>query len=306
MAIVAEGINKSYGRSQVLSDVSFECPTGMITGLLGPNGSGKSSTMRILAGLSRPTSGRALIDGVTFAELGNPGRRVGMLLDASAHHPGRSVEETTTIAALYMGVDRERVERVTDLMGLGTVRKRRFGALSLGMKQRVGLGIALLGQPTHLVLDEPVNGLDIEGISWLRELLVWFTREEGGSVLISSHLLQEMQTYADRVVIINRGRVVLERNLNETYDSGESIVKADDLALLGTALASRNIAHTFDGSRGVLVASASARTVATIARDASVLVLGLESGSTHSLEDLYLQVTDGEFTIKNSEELFRG
>jgi ABC-type multidrug transport system ATPase subunit len=166
MSIRVEQISKSYGSKKVLDNVSFECPKGKITGFLGPNGSGKSTTMRVLSNLTPADGGRITIDGSQYTDLPNPGRRIGLLLDASAHHPGRTVYETVRLASLIIGTDRDRVYSVIKVMGLDTVRKHRVKGLSLGMRQRLGLAMAFLGQPDYLVLDEPANGLDVEGMSW--------------------------------------------------------------------------------------------------------------------------------------------
>ncbi|WP_326641428.1 ATP-binding cassette domain-containing protein [Nonomuraea fuscirosea] len=206
-------LSKAYNEVKALDEVSFTVQPGTITGFLGPNGAGKSTAMRILAGLSRPTSGTATVLGRPYAELERPGYEVGTLLDAGAQHPGRSGREVLTLGAMMLGLPRSRVDEVLRLVGLSSKEgKRPVGGYSLGMRQRLGLGHALLGRPRALILDEPVNGLDPQGIHWMRGLL----RDLAGSgcaVLLSSHLLHEVEQVADRIVMIGGGRVLAEGTL---------------------------------------------------------------------------------------------
>src|SRR5690349_8510707 len=187
--ITVEHLTKRYGNHPAVDNVSFTCEPGTVTGFLGPNGAGKSTTMRMICGLTPPTTGTATVAGVPYRRLDNPGRRIGVLLDASAQHPGRTGREVLTLAALTMGVDRRRVTQTMEQVGLNAAAaKRRVRAYSLGMRQRLGLAHALLGEPAVLILDEPANGLDPEGIFWMRGLLRNFA-DRGGTVLLSSHLL---------------------------------------------------------------------------------------------------------------------
>lgn len=206
-------LSKAYNEVKALDEVSFTVQPGTITGFLGPNGAGKSTAMRILAGLSRPTSGTATVLGRPYAELERPGYEVGTLLDAGAQHPGRSGREVLTLGAMMLGLPRSRVDEVLRLVGLSPKEgKRAVGGYSLGMRQRLGLGHALLGRPRALILDEPANGLDPQGIHWMRGLL----RDLAGSgcaVLLSSHLLHEVEQVADRIVMIGGGRVLAEGTL---------------------------------------------------------------------------------------------
>ncbi|GFJ83091.1 hypothetical protein Phou_072710 [Phytohabitans houttuyneae] len=200
--ISVEHLTKRYGTHTAVDDVSFRCETGTVTGFLGPNGAGKSTTMRMICGLTPPTGGAASVDGVPYRRLPNPGRRVGVLLDASAQHPGRTGRETLSLAAHVMGVDRGRVDALLDLVGLDAkAGRKRVRQYSLGMRQRLGLAHALLGDPRVLILDEPANGLDPEGIFWMRGVLRDFA-DRGGTVLLSSHLLREVEAVADRLVVI--------------------------------------------------------------------------------------------------------
>ncbi|WP_405086260.1 ATP-binding cassette domain-containing protein [Microbispora sp. NBC_01389] len=201
-------VSKDYGTVKALDDVSFTVEPGSVTGFLGPNGAGKSTALRILVGLARPSSGTATVLGRPYAEMACPGLRVGTLLDAGARHPGRTGREVLTLGALTLGLPRARVGEVLGLVGLTEQEsRRRVGGYSLGMRQRLGIAHALLGRPEAFVLDEPVNGLDPQGIHWMRRLL----RDLAGArcaVLLSSHLLHEVEQVADHIVVIGRGRVL--------------------------------------------------------------------------------------------------
>jgi ABC-2 type transport system ATP-binding protein len=205
--ITATSLSKRYRRVAAVDGVTFTCEPGTITGFLGRNGAGKSTTLRMITGLTRPDAGRATIAGQSFADLPNPARTVGTLLDAAAFHDGRSGRETLRIACTMTGTPKARAERLLDAVGLSGDANRRVGTYSLGMRQRLGLAHALVGEPSVLILDEPANGLDPEGIAWIRTLLRDFAAR-GGTVLLSSHLLAEVQATADHLVIIDQGRVV--------------------------------------------------------------------------------------------------
>ncbi|MEE6282365.1 ABC transporter ATP-binding protein [Georgenia sp. MJ170] len=208
--IITENLTKRYGAHTAVDDVSFTCEPGQITGFLGPNGAGKSTTLRMICGLTRPTAGSATISGRALADIPNPGRHVGVLLDASAQHAGRSGREMLLLAALLMGLPESRVDKVIELVGLTARESRtRTRTYSLGMRQRLGIGMALLGKPSVLILDEPANGLDPAGIRWMRDLLRSFAAD-GGTVLLSSHLLREMEAVCTRLVIVGRGRVLAQ------------------------------------------------------------------------------------------------
>jgi ABC-2 type transport system ATP-binding protein len=214
-AIEVAGLTKVYGRQPVVSDVSFTVQPGSVTGFLGPNGAGKSTTLRILVGLTSPGTGRATVLGGPYAALPNPGRRVGVLLDASAQHSGRTGREVLALSALIMGLPERRADEMLDRVGLSPAEgRRRTGAYSLGMRQRLGIAHALLGQPELLILDEPANGLDPAGIHWMRSLLREFA-DRGGAVLLSSHLLREIEVIADHLVIIGGGRVLADGTREE-------------------------------------------------------------------------------------------
>jgi ABC-2 type transport system ATP-binding protein len=208
LMIESHGLTKRLGGRTVVSDVSFACAPGTVTGFLGPNGAGKTTTMRMLCGLSDPDAGHAEILGVHYRKLPNPGRRVGILLDASAQHAGRRGEEVLTLSALTMGADAAKVPELLDRVGLPKrAARQRLKAYSLGMRQRLGIANALIGDPEVLILDEPANGLDPEGMRWMRGLLRDFA-DRGGTVLLSSHLLHEVEAVADQLLIIGNGEIV--------------------------------------------------------------------------------------------------
>ena len=214
-AVEVAGLSKAYGHLQVVDNVSFIVRPGSVTGFLGPNGAGKSTTLRILVGLASPSSGRAFVLGSPYAVLPNPGLRVGVLLDASAQHNGRSGREALALSALVMGLPARRADTMLDRVGLSAAEgRRRIGNYSLGMRQRLGIAHALLGDPELLILDEPANGLDPAGIHWMRTLLREFA-DRGGAVLLSSHLLREIEVIADHLVVIGSGRVLADGTREE-------------------------------------------------------------------------------------------
>src|ERR671929_1568674 len=206
--ILVEQLTKRYGRYTAVDSISFSVRPGTVTGFLGPNGAGKSTTMRMLVGLTPPSSGSCTVLGVPYADLRNPGQHVGVLLDASAQHPGRTGREVLSLGALTIGLPRSRVDEMLDLVGLTADEAgRRVGDYSLGMRQRLGIAHALLGDPEVLILDEPANGLDPEGIVWMRRLLPPLAGR-AGALLLSSHLLHEIEVVADHLVVIGNGRIV--------------------------------------------------------------------------------------------------
>jgi ABC-2 type transport system ATP-binding protein len=219
VAVEVAELSKSYGVHRAVDRVSFRVPAGAVTGFLGPNGAGKSTTLRMLVGLTPPSSGRATVLGVPFGALPNPGRRVGVLLDASAQHGGRTGREVLALGALLMGLPEKRADELIERVGLTRAEAaRRTGTYSLGMRQRLGLAHALLGDPQVLILDEPANGLDPAGIHWMRGVLREFA-DGGGAVLLSSHLLREVEVVADHLVIIGRGRVLASGTKTELLAS---------------------------------------------------------------------------------------
>lgn len=229
VALALHGVSKTYGRVQVLTDVTFTCRPGTITAFCGPNGAGKSTVLRVLAGLTSPDAGEALIDGQRLSALAEPSRYLGVVLDASAFHPGRTVRETLRLGAMTTGVSAGRAAVCAELVGLEAVQRRRVGQLSLGMRQRLGIAHALLGDPGALVLDEPSNGLDPSGIVWLDELLRSFA-SRGGTVLVSTHQLAAVERTADRLVAISRGEVVADTTL-AAVRTARTRVASDDTRL---------------------------------------------------------------------------
>jgi ABC-2 type transport system ATP-binding protein len=291
--ITVEHLSKRYGGHPAVNDVSFTCQTGTVTGFLGPNGAGKSTTMRMICGLTPPTSGTATIDNVPYKRLGNPGRRVGVLLDASAQHAGRTGREVLTLAALTMGLDRRKVDESLDRVGLNSVAaKRRVKAYSLGMRQRLGLAYALLGDPGVLILDEPANGLDPEGIFWMRGLLRDFA-DRGGTVLLSSHLLREIEAVADQLVVIGAGRVVAQGDKNELLSAGGTTVKALDMGALDMVLKRIGLTGTKTTDGGVVVQT-DAETIGRAAADAGLILLELRPAGSGGLEQMFLTLTAGD------------
>jgi ABC-2 type transport system ATP-binding protein len=212
--IRVQGLTKDYGGVRAVDDLSFDVEAGKVTGFLGPNGAGKSTTMRVALGLDRATAGAVTIGGRRYAGLAAPLRDVGALLDAGAMHPGRTGRAHLRIAAHTNGIPLTRVDDVIDQVGLGKAATRRIKGYSLGMRQRLGIAAALLGDPPVLLFDEPVNGLDLDGVRWIRSLFRGFA-DEGRTVLVSSHLMSEMQLIADRVVIIGRGRLIADAEVGD-------------------------------------------------------------------------------------------
>ncbi|MBN1170773.1 MAG: ATP-binding cassette domain-containing protein [Micromonosporaceae bacterium] len=296
--IVIKHLTKRYGRHQAVDDVSFRCEAGTVTGFLGPNGAGKSTTLRVICGLTRPTCGTATVLGVPYRRLGNPGRRVGSMLDASALHSGRTGRETLALSAALLGVPADQVDTMLGRVGLDRqAARRRVGRYSLGMRQRLSIAGALLGDPTVLVLDEPANGLDPEGIYWMRQLLRDFA-DRGGTVLLSSHLLHEVEAIADRLVVINAGRIMAQGRRQELLAASGTLVRAVDptglrasLTAAGLAVAPVAPASPFAAGDGALLVSADPETIGQIAVSARMVLLELRPADHGGLERLYLNLT---------------
>jgi ABC-2 type transport system ATP-binding protein len=291
--IVIEKLTKRYGPSVPVRDVSFTCRPGTVTGFLGPNGAGKSTTLRMLCGLTRPTSGTATILGRPYRELPQPGRRVGVLLDASAQHNGRTGRETLVLAAETIGVDRSRVAQMLTLVDLDArSADRRIGQYSLGMRQRLGLAHALIGDPQVLILDEPANGLDPAGIHWMRELLRSFA-ERGGTVLLSSHLLHEVEVVADQLVIIGGGTVVAQGSAAALLSSHGMSVRTLDPDVLAAGLAAAGLRYQAQ-DQGRFLVDAAAEAVGQVAARSGAVLLELRPPDGAGLEDLFLSLTANE------------
>lgn len=288
--ITVEGLTKTYGPLRALDDVSFVCKPGSVTGFLGPNGAGKSTAMRIMSGLTPPTSGRATVGGVAFHDIPNPGTKVGVLLDASAQHDGRSGREILTLGAMTMGLPKSRVDEMLALVSLSeTEAKRRLKNYSLGMRQRLGVAHALLGDPEILILDEPANGLDPAGIHWMRGLLRDYANR-GGTVLLSSHLLHEVEVIADELILIGRGRIVAQGTKAELLQTAGTFVRAIEPDALASALSQAGIHATPSGDNG-LRTDAEPAEVGKATAAAGVALLELRPADGAGLEEMFLQLT---------------
>ena len=288
--ITVDSLTVRYGRFTAVDDVSFTARSGRVTGFLGPNGAGKSTTMRVMVGLTRPTTGSASISGHPFADLPNPGLEVGVLLDASAQHAGRTGREILTIAQRTMGLPAARVEQMLQRVSLtSSEADRRVRNYSLGMRQRLGIATALIGDPEVLILDEPANGLDPAGIRWMRDLLREYA-DQGGTVLLSSHLLHEIEVIADDIVVIGNGRIVAEGTKDELLAAGGSLVRAADTAALARALSTAGIVHTA-ADRGALLAEGELAAVGQAAFAAGVPLTELRAADGAGLEEMFLALT---------------
>ena len=287
--IAIHSLTKQYGGRTVVDDITFTASAGRLTGFLGPNGAGKSTTMRMMVGLTRPSSGSATIGGRSFADLPNPGREVGVMLDASAQHAGRTGREVLTLAQQLIGVPARRVAETLQLVGLTEAEaQRRVGGYSLGMRQRLGIAVALIGDPTVLILDEPANGLDPAGIRWMRDLLRHFA-DRGGTVLLSSHLLREIEIIADDIVMIGGGRIVAQGSMTDLLRTAGTIVRATDMKALGRALRDSGV-ETSRTDDGAVRADADTTVVGLLARDADLALTELRTAEG-GLEEMFLRLT---------------
>jgi ABC-2 type transport system ATP-binding protein len=295
--ITTTALTKSYGKARVVSDVSLHCEPGTITGFLGPNGAGKSTTLKMIAGLARPDHGTATIGGHRFVDLPNPTRVVGTLLDPSATHAGRTGRAALMIAARMAGVPATRVDELLDRVGLADAADRRVGGYSLGMKQRLGIAQTLVGEPQVLILDEPVNGLDPEGIAWMRGLLRDFA-DRGGTVLLSSHLLHEVQATVDHLVVISQGVVVGSGPMSELLASSSLLLRTPDPEGLARALRAARIDHQPGPDQTFIVDVLGGRVtqemVARVALEQQVLLTELRQTDSGGLEQLFFSLTAAE------------
>jgi ABC-2 type transport system ATP-binding protein len=288
--ITVDSVTKTYGGFTAVDDVSFAASPGRVTGFLGPNGAGKSTTLRIITGLTPASGGTAQVLGRHFTELPNPGLEVGVLLDASAQHAGRTGREVLRVSQQLMGLPAGRVDELLDLVSLtGSESRRRVRDYSLGMRQRLGIAHALLGDPEVLILDEPANGLDPAGIRWMRDLLRGYA-DRGATVLLSSHLLHEIEVIADDIVVIGNGRIVAGGTKDEILSSSGTLVRADDLDGLALAVTAAGLAVTSSSDGGVIV-DADRATVGRAAFDAGIAVTELRGADGSGLEEMFLQLT---------------
>jgi ABC-2 type transport system ATP-binding protein len=288
--IKVEALTKKYAGFTAVDDISFTARSGRVTGFLGPNGAGKSTTMRIMAGLTPATSGSATISGRRYADLPNPGLEVGVLLDASAQHAGRTGREILTIAQRTMGLPSRRVPEMLDLVSLtGKESERRVRNYSLGMRQRLGIATALIGDPEVLILDEPANGLDPGGIRWMRDLLRDYANR-GGTVLLSSHLLHEIEVIADDIVVIGNGRIVASGTKTELLQAAGTVVRTPDNAVLARALHAAGVTATPSGD-GALRTDADPALVGQVALAAGLALTELRNADGAGLEEMFLELT---------------
>jgi ABC-2 type transport system ATP-binding protein len=291
--IEAHGLTKSYGDTLAVDDLTFSVVPGVVTGFLGPNGAGKSTTMRLILGLDKPTAGTVTVNGSPYPKHHRPLTEVGALLEAKAIHGGRSAYNHLLAVAQSNHIDRKRVDEVLELVGLTAVAKRRAGKFSLGMGQRLGIATALLGDPRVLILDEPVNGLDPEGILWVRNLLKYLA-SEGKTIFVSSHLMSEMAQTADHLIVIGRGRLIADASTSEVIrlGSGSHVKvrspKADVLAKLVTAEGGE-VTTESDGS--LAITGVTPERVGEIAAAKRVVLHELRL-ATASLEEAFFELTD--------------
>ncbi len=290
--ITASRITKTYGTTRAVDDLSFEVRPGVVTGFLGPNGSGKSTTMRMVMGLDRPDSGAVTIDGKRFGDLRWPLREVGALLEAKALHPGRSAANHLLALAQTNSIPKSRVGEVLELVGLEGVAKRKVGKFSLGMSQRLGIASALLGDPGVLLFDEPVNGLDPEGILWVRNLLKSLA-SEGRTIFVSSHLMSEMAVTATDLVVIGRGQLIADTTVSDFISSNTEVtvlVRSPGAVQLADALRAAGAAVQGTDDGGLLVTGWDAARIGDVAHAAGIAVHEL-SPQQASLEEVFMDLT---------------
>jgi ABC-2 type transport system ATP-binding protein len=291
-AVEVIGLTKVYGRRRVVDDLTFRLEAGRVTGFLGPNGSGKTTTLRILLGLAAPTEGEALVLGRRFVDLDDPARAVGALIDASGLHPGRTAQAELAVHAAAAGIDDRRIGIVLAEVGLEEAARTRVGHLSLGMRQRLGLAAALLGDPAVLVLDEPANGLDPSGMRWLRDLLRAHAAR-GATVLVSSHVLTELALFADEVVVVDRGHLVVQSSVADLVSSGgEQVHVATPEPARLRALVIAHGGRIADADGRLVVGGLGADVIGDLAAHHGIALHQLRT-EIQSLEELFLQMTAG-------------
>ncbi|MFD4457355.1 ATP-binding cassette domain-containing protein [Nocardia sp. NPDC058480] len=292
--IELKGLTKQFGQTVAVQDLTFTVQPGLVTGFLGPNGAGKSTTMRMILGLDKPTAGSALIDGKHYQELERPLTQVGALLDAKWVHPNRSARAHLEWLAASNDIPKSRVEEVLRLVGLSEVASKNAGGFSLGMSQRLGLAGALLGDPKVLLFDEPVNGLDPEGILWIRRFMQRLAAE-GRTVLVSSHLLSEMSQTAEQLIVIGRGQLMFDGSTQEFIDraSEQSVrVRSPQLDQLRSLLTSHGMTVKEDGDAALIVAGVTSDEVGKVAGTNNVTLYELAPQSA-SLEEAFMRMTGG-------------
>jgi ABC-2 type transport system ATP-binding protein len=292
--IEASGLSKHFGEKTAVDNVSFVVRPGIVTGFLGPNGAGKSTTMRLIVGLDRPSGGNVTVNGKHYAEHKAPLREVGVLLDAKAVHTGRSAINHLRALGATHGIGRKRVDDVIALTGLESVARKRVGGFSLGMGQRLGIAAALLGDPATLILDEPVNGLDPEGVIWVRKL-VRHLAAEGRTVFLSSHLMSEMAQTADHIIVLGRGRVIADAPVNDIVGKATATVRVrtPDAPRLAQLIAADQVGITHPESDVLEVQGLTSAQIGERAAFGGVVLHEL-TPLTGSLEDAYLALTQDD------------
>jgi ABC-2 type transport system ATP-binding protein len=292
-AISVHGLVKRFGGVLAVDDLSFEVQPGTLTGFVGPNGAGKTTTLRMILGLVRPTAGTALIGGVPYARLDRPARHVGAVLESSGFHPGRTARDHLRVLAGPSAIPTARVDEVLSEVDLDGAARRRVGGFSLGMRQRLGLAGALLGDPGILILDEPTNGLDPAGVHWLRTLLRRRV-DRGGTVLVSSHLLAELALAADSVVIIKDGRLVTQGPVSAITAGAATVrVRSPQADRLRAVLTARGVAATLDGPDQVVASGVDTEVVGRAVAEAGLVVYEM-SAQRPALEEAFLALTTDE------------
>jgi ABC-2 type transport system ATP-binding protein len=297
-AISIEGLSKRYGETNAVDGLTFSVRRGTVTGFLGPNGAGKTTTLRMLLGLATPTAGSATINDRRYADLPNPFRHVGAVLETTGFHPGRKAHDHLRVLATAAEVPRQRVDEVLELVGLAHVAEKRVKGFSLGMRQRLGLAAALLGEPEILILDEPANGLDPEGVHWLRTFLRGFA-DDGGTVLVSSHLLAEVAQTVDEVVIIANGRLVTQSSLADLGTRSRSAVRVrtPQAEELRAALTAAEVATELVGPDTLLAWDATTEAVGLAAAGAGAVIYEM-SPEQLDLEQMFLELTTPKETVQ--------
>jgi ABC-2 type transport system ATP-binding protein len=301
--IEARGLTKRYGDKLAVDDLTFSVKPGLVTGFLGPNGAGKSTTMRLILGLDAPTSGSVTVNGKPFAEHHRPLHEVGALLEARAVHTGRSARNHLLAMAATTGIGRRRVEEVIAMAGLADVATRRAGAFSLGMGQRLGIASALLADPETLILDEPVNGLDPDGIRWIRNLLRRLA-DEGRTVFLSSHLMSEMALTADHVIVVGRGRLLRDQSMAEFIaDASAEVVKvrSPQARQLAALLAAENVTVRDIADGTLEIEGLSSDRIGTVAAAAQLTLYELATQDA-SLEEAYMSLTEDSLDFRSARD----
>ena len=301
--IEARHLSKTYGDKRAVDDLSFQVLPGVVTGFLGPNGAGKSTTMRMILGLDAPTSGSVTVNGKPFAEHSRPLHEAGALLEARAIHTGRTARNHLRVMAATTGISRRRVEDVIDLVGLTDVADQRAGAFSLGMGQRLGLASALLGDPKTLILEEPVNGLDPDGIRWIRGLLKGLA-DQGRTVFLSSHLMSEMALTADHVIVVGQGKLLRDQSMREFIAAASSDlvrVRSPQSSELAGLLTGDGVTVTAEAPGVLLVTGRTSEQIGTTAAAAQLTLFELTT-QTASLEEAYMALTEDSLDYRSNTE----